>query len=573
MMVEVKGEDRKRVLFRLRDTSGNEVACCLWGQYAEQIESHIAESNDDTIICLIRFAKISEFRGEMQITNAYDASLLVLNPTMDEAIDFKQKMMQVDLPLALLGNSDEKKIVKQVKVAWNEVDVKCISEILISDEIEDPEILPIPIKNLVGKSFCFGLSITSDNVNNGSTTFKVAEVWSGDHIHRIESLSEPVSLIGSTSSTLSTGEVPCIDYNKESSSEDVTTPFSKRKEGDAELNDMNSTSKKKTEVPKKLSHNANERTGHQHERHHFKHSVSLERQSLSANKAIQEMNVQSYVAVRSVFKRIFDCLGEQHISKNANVQEGLTTSTPKNPEQKRRCVLGVDLVSNLFQITPQQRSCVSTEINPVHFPNQCLQSKNKRRILDDITNTYQTPISNKRNARDHLCTSTPKTPSTKRRCVLGVSSASNQTKNTPEPKSCLTAFACKKIYANDPASNNSCFIYFLAQNTHVQNQRKQQKSKTSVRNDITNVDETFTYHTVETSENTSDQIGVDHTEYDEEEMADCDVDIEGIIEEIDAELEFDVSSQESTDSEYDDIELDVSIGEKKNRAQKKSVEK
>ncbi|CAN7119903.1 unnamed protein product, partial [Brassica rapa subsp. narinosa] len=360
MMVEVKGEDRKRVLFRLRDTSGNEVACCLWGQYAEQIESHIAESNDDTIICLIRFAKISEFRGEMQITNAYDASLLVLNPTMDEAIDFKQKMMQVDLPLALLGNSDEKKIVKQVKVAWNEVDVKCISEILISDEvesgkiictieaintdwgwyyfgckrhnrrvtkvgrkggqkmvqsdkpqfycevchsntlvvepkyklhvfvkddtgeselmlldtvattiignkaeelwdgsyaeviiviliilqIEDPEILPIPIKNLVGKSFCFGLSITSDNVNNGSTTFKVAEVWSGDHIHRIESLSEPVSLIGSTSSTLSTGEVPCIDYNKESSSEDVTTPFSKRKEGDAELNDMNSTSKK-----------------------------------------------------------------------------------------------------------------------------------------------------------------------------------------------------------------------------------------------------------------------------------------------------------------------------------------
>ncbi|CAN7014359.1 unnamed protein product [Brassica oleracea var. botrytis] len=91
MTVEVKGEERKRVLFRLRDTSGNEVACCLWGQYAEQIESHISESKYDTIICLIRFAKISEFRGELQITNAYDASLLILNPTMEEAIDFKQK--------------------------------------------------------------------------------------------------------------------------------------------------------------------------------------------------------------------------------------------------------------------------------------------------------------------------------------------------------------------------------------------------------------------------------------------------------------------------------------------------
>ncbi|CAN6829492.1 unnamed protein product [Brassica oleracea] len=91
MTVEVKGEERKRVLFRLRDTSGNEVACCLWGQYAEQIESHISESKYDTIICLIRFAKISEFRGELQITNAYDASLLILNPTMEEAIYFKQK--------------------------------------------------------------------------------------------------------------------------------------------------------------------------------------------------------------------------------------------------------------------------------------------------------------------------------------------------------------------------------------------------------------------------------------------------------------------------------------------------
>lgn len=34
-----------------------------------------------------------------------------------------------------------------------------------------------------------------------------------------------------------------IDHNKESSSEDVSTPFSKSKEGDADLKDMNSTSK------------------------------------------------------------------------------------------------------------------------------------------------------------------------------------------------------------------------------------------------------------------------------------------------------------------------------------------
>nr|VDC85596.1 unnamed protein product [Brassica rapa] len=233
--------------------------------------------------------------------------IFILKETM---LNFR--MSQTDLPLALLGSSDENKVIKQVVDDWNEVDIKCISEIYLAvegggkmvesekpvfycdvcranttdvspkyklhlfvkddtgscqlmlldtvaktiigekadtlwdgsyAEIEDPNILPIPIKNCVGKSFCFGISIANDNVANGSDTFKVSEVWSGNHIHRIESLSEPVSLIETNSSTLSTGEVRLIDYNIESSS-DVSTPFSKRKEGDAELSDMNSTSKK-----------------------------------------------------------------------------------------------------------------------------------------------------------------------------------------------------------------------------------------------------------------------------------------------------------------------------------------
>lgn len=66
--------------------------------------------------------------------------------------------------------------------------------------------IPQPLRDLEGKSFCFGLAITSDNVN-GSDSFKVSEVWSGEYIKRIESVSEPVSLIETISSTLSGGEV------------------------------------------------------------------------------------------------------------------------------------------------------------------------------------------------------------------------------------------------------------------------------------------------------------------------------------------------------------------------------
>ncbi|KAF2569309.1 hypothetical protein F2Q68_00027920 [Brassica cretica] len=88
-IIQVHNEDRKMILFRIQDNIGNALACCLWGRYAEKIEHHLEKHVGEDIVCLIRFAKISEFG--VQITNAFDASLLDLNPTMAEALDFKEK--------------------------------------------------------------------------------------------------------------------------------------------------------------------------------------------------------------------------------------------------------------------------------------------------------------------------------------------------------------------------------------------------------------------------------------------------------------------------------------------------
>ncbi|KAH0941231.1 hypothetical protein HID58_000868 [Brassica napus] len=99
---------------------------------------------------------------------------------------------------------------------------------------EDPKIHPMPVQDLT--------AITSDNVTNGSDTFKVSEVWSGDYIQRIESISEPVSLIETMSSTLSGGDFPGIDGINENSSEDFSTPNNKHKEDDCDQMDMTSTS-------------------------------------------------------------------------------------------------------------------------------------------------------------------------------------------------------------------------------------------------------------------------------------------------------------------------------------------
>ncbi|KAG2271661.1 hypothetical protein Bca52824_066216 [Brassica carinata] len=133
--VQVHDKDRKRIQFRMRDTNGLDVACCLWGKYAEQFEAHIETGNDLMLICLIRFAKINISRGSIQITNAFDASVATLNPIMKEAIDFKQKLLEDDLPLSIYDKKNDKKMSKMQVDDWNEIEVKAISEILVAYEV------------------------------------------------------------------------------------------------------------------------------------------------------------------------------------------------------------------------------------------------------------------------------------------------------------------------------------------------------------------------------------------------------------------------------------------------------
>ncbi|KAG2258914.1 hypothetical protein Bca52824_078208 [Brassica carinata] len=267
----------------------------------------------------------------------------------------------------------------------------------------------------------------------------------------------PLALLGSDDEN----KVRLTDYNIESSS-DVSTPFSKRKEGDAELSYMNSTSKKlRAQSIKSIKHSKGFLSLRQ-PNYEKKRQISKEI-SYKENDNTDCRNIQPSVAICSVFKRIFDDLDLRPISKYNNVREGQNISTPKTSTCKRRCVLGVDLVSNQNQNT-LQRSCLtslsskdksSAETKTLH---KCLHRRKKIPVLVDITNFSETHFSEVDNAQEGLCTRTPKTPSYKRRRVLG-KSRSTET-NT----------------------------------THVPNKRKQRRNKITVGYDIPNIDQLHDDH-------------------------------------------------------------------------------
>ncbi|CAF1930835.1 BnaC05g29190D [Brassica napus] len=300
-IVQVHGKDRKRVHFRLRDTNGHDVRCCLWGKYAEQFEPFIEDNNVETLLCLIRFAKISFYQGDIQITNAFDASLVILNPTMKEAIEFREKLLQVNRPLAIMGTKSDNQVqsckiicsiesvdtdwgwfyfgccgcnkrvsrIRRNELAQNEKPLwyceKCHSNVT---KVEPKYKLHLNVKDDSGSCKLMMLdTITSaivgceavqiwdgsyDEANNGSNTFYVSEVSTGNDLPKLETQSEPVSALDTNSSTLPSGEVLMLKPNSASSSEGFTTPTVKRKEEDAELKDITSTSKKLCTKPVKL---------------------------------------------------------------------------------------------------------------------------------------------------------------------------------------------------------------------------------------------------------------------------------------------------------------------------------
>ncbi|CAN6895779.1 unnamed protein product [Brassica oleracea] len=115
--IQVKGQERKKVQFRLLDANGKDLACCLWGKYAEKMEAYV--EREQPLICLIRFAKISFYRGEVQITNAFDASIVYLDPTMEKALQFKENFLLLLLRRKTVENCKIICSIEAVDTDWS----------------------------------------------------------------------------------------------------------------------------------------------------------------------------------------------------------------------------------------------------------------------------------------------------------------------------------------------------------------------------------------------------------------------------------------------------------------------
>ncbi|XP_010484803.1 PREDICTED: replication protein A 70 kDa DNA-binding subunit C-like [Camelina sativa] len=127
---DVNGKITKRLEVVLRDTSDNRLPCTLWGRFADIMWSACEQAGNQMVTCLLRLAKINTFNGVKSISNAYNMSLLIINPDYPAVQDFSARLPRDEVTIAVLqpkpvGPKNDTKVDY-----FNRVEKKTISEFL-----------------------------------------------------------------------------------------------------------------------------------------------------------------------------------------------------------------------------------------------------------------------------------------------------------------------------------------------------------------------------------------------------------------------------------------------------------
>ncbi|KAJ4908986.1 hypothetical protein Rs2_03607 [Raphanus sativus] len=131
------GEERKKIDFTLRDINDQRIACCLWGKFAEMMETYSEKAHKGVVVCLLRFAKLGSFKGVLQVSNAYDMSQMLINPEIKESSDLIEAFKYEESSMSIIATKeDDNQVAKKDKTivyqsqSWNEFEDKTIAEVL-----------------------------------------------------------------------------------------------------------------------------------------------------------------------------------------------------------------------------------------------------------------------------------------------------------------------------------------------------------------------------------------------------------------------------------------------------------
>ncbi|KAG7568076.1 Reverse transcriptase RNA-dependent DNA polymerase [Arabidopsis thaliana x Arabidopsis arenosa] len=130
-------KQNKKLEFQLRDASDERLSCTLWGVFADKVFDGCKNAKDDEkTVVLIRYAKINNYKGDISITYAFDASDVMVNPLQyPDVVDFVNSLPNDGLALSIQDRNMNRDIVLAKKDNFLDHPSRTIAELIASTEV------------------------------------------------------------------------------------------------------------------------------------------------------------------------------------------------------------------------------------------------------------------------------------------------------------------------------------------------------------------------------------------------------------------------------------------------------
>ncbi|XP_010412713.1 PREDICTED: replication protein A 70 kDa DNA-binding subunit B-like [Camelina sativa] len=126
---------RKKIKFEIRDTEDNRLSCTLWETYAEALDRAINESSDCMVMCFLRFVKQNSFKEKRYIENAFNSSILMINPQLPEMEAFQNILLADQLALTITNSGGKRVYNTSGSKSGLEFPLQMIADVLAETEV------------------------------------------------------------------------------------------------------------------------------------------------------------------------------------------------------------------------------------------------------------------------------------------------------------------------------------------------------------------------------------------------------------------------------------------------------
>nr|KAJ0191143.1 hypothetical protein LSAT_V11C800451830 [Lactuca sativa] len=87
-------QETRRQNVQIQDLEGRKVSVTLWDEYAQQFVDYVSNNPEErTVIIIIQFGKLSDYRGRLSVSNWYFVTKLYINANIEEILQFKNTLV------------------------------------------------------------------------------------------------------------------------------------------------------------------------------------------------------------------------------------------------------------------------------------------------------------------------------------------------------------------------------------------------------------------------------------------------------------------------------------------------